>query len=122
GQTNKDVVGEPKEMSKNSQAKGQARQPFEFGEILRASGVDLSDHDVAVRYYRERARPYLIPFPSRPVPESVDPLPEGLEPWDLGHPLDAADWLQTILISPRVIPGMSTVQRVWGTTEGAQPE
>ena len=112
----------PAETPKNVSARGQAREPFQYGEILRAAGVNLSDHDVAVRYYRERARPHLIPFPSRETPESTDPIPEGLEPWDFGHPLDAADWLQTVLQSPRVIPGLTTVQRVWGTAEGHLPQ
>jgi hypothetical protein len=49
-------------------------------------------------------------------------MPEGLEPWDFGHPLDSADWIQTVLQSPKVIPGMTTVQRVWGTTEGTLPK
>lgn len=98
---------------------GQARQPFEYGEILRASGMRLDDHEVAVRYYRERALPYLVPFPSRLMPESSEPLPEGLEPWDLGHPLDAVDWLESVSISPHVIPGMTTVKRHYGTTEGS---
>ncbi len=40
----------------------------------------------------------------------------------MGDPLDAADWLQTVLQSPKVIPGMTTVQRVWGTTEGHLPK
>jgi hypothetical protein len=100
---------------------GQTREPFQFGELLRAAGVDLSDHEMAIRYYREQARPHLIPFPSRRFPESRDPLPEGLEPWDIGQPLDAADWLQSVLQSPSVIPGMTTVQRIWGTTEGHHP-
>src|SRR5262249_13965300 len=75
-----------------------------------------------VCYYRERAIPYLIPFPSREKPESTEPLPEGLEPWDIGQALDATDWLQSVMISPRVVPGMTTVQRVWGTTEGQEPK
>lgn len=112
----------PAEVSENAPARGQARQPFQYGEILHAAGVDISDHDAAVRYYRERALPYLIPFPSRRIPESTDPLPEGLEPWDIGHALDDADWFQSVLQSPRVIPGLTTVQRVWGTTEGRQPQ
>src|SRR2546425_3691990 len=112
----------PEETQKNVSSRGQAREPFQFGEILRAAGVDISDHDAAVRYYRERARPYLIPFPSRQVPESIDPLPEGLEPWDIGEALDALDWFQSVIQSPRVIPGMTTVQRVWGTTEGREPK
>ena len=102
-------------------AAGQARQPFEYGELLRLAGLELDDHDAAVRYYRELARPHLLPFPSRTAPESEDPLPEGLEPWEIGMPLDAADWLQSVLQSPRVVPGLTTVQRVHGRCEGREP-
>jgi hypothetical protein len=116
------VGAAPSQVEKNVPAHGQAREPFQFGEILRAAGVDISDHEVSVRYYRERARPYLIPFPSRQMPESSEPLPEGLEPWDIGDALDAADWFQSVIQSPHVIPGMTTVQRVWGTTEGREPK
>ncbi|HEU4556764.1 MAG TPA: hypothetical protein VFS20_02905 [Longimicrobium sp.] len=112
----------PVEAERNAHASGQTREPFEYGEILRAAGVDITDHEAAVRYYRERALPHLVPFPSRPGPRGGDPLPEGLEPWELGDPLDAADWLQTVLQSPHVVPGMTTVQRVWGTTEAREPD
>src|SRR5262249_48172830 len=47
----------PQETTQNAPGRGQAREPFQFGEILRAAGLDISDHDAAVRYYRERARP-----------------------------------------------------------------
>lgn len=112
----------PADAQQNPPSRGQVREPFQFGEILRSAGIDISDHDAAVRYYRERARPYLIPFPSRKVPESADPLPEGLEPWDIGDALDAADWFQSMLQSPRIVPGLTTVQRVWGATEGREPK
>jgi hypothetical protein len=111
----------PADTGAQPSAQGQNREPFQYGEILRAAGIQLSDHDIAVRYYRERVRPHLVPFPSRRIPESTDPLPEGLEPWDIGHPIDAADWLQSVLQSPTIIPGMTTVQRVWGTSEGREP-
>jgi hypothetical protein len=111
----------PTEVSQHEPAGGQARQPYEYGEILRAAGVSLSDHEMAVRYYRERASPHLIRFPSRRAPRRTDPLPEGLEPWDIGESLDAVDWLQTVLLSPKVIPGVTTVQRVWGQSEGNNP-
>ena len=123
-----DVKGEnedaehPTEVPTNmGQSRGQAREPFEYGEVLRATGIELTDHEVAVRYYRERAQPHLVPFPQSSRPSGTDPLPEGLEPWDIGHALDDVDWLQSVLASPAVIPGMTTVQRVWGTTEGSAP-
>src|SRR5205085_1322238 len=103
-------------------AGGQAREPFQYGEILKSMGIDLSSHEIAVRYYREKAVPHLIRFPARIIPESTEPLPEGLEPWDIGSPMESADWLESIMLSPRVVPGMTTLQRVWGTTEGTQPQ
>ena len=112
---------QPMEAAGPGAARGQAREPFQFGELLRAAGVTISDYDAAVKYYRERAAPYLIPFPMRHFPQSTDPLPEGLEPWDVGDALDAADWLQSVLQSPHIVPGMTTVQRVWGTAEGGEP-
>ncbi|MGQ0604856.1 MAG: VWA domain-containing protein [Anaerolineales bacterium] len=102
--------------------RGQAREPFEYGQILRALGLKLDDHDIAVRYYRERAIPYLIPFPERKLPRSTDPLPEGLEAWDFGSPLSEADWLESVTRSPRIVPGLTTVQRVWGESPGHEPE
>ena len=111
----------PTDAPANRPAQGQGRQPFEYGEILRAAGLTLTDHEAAVRYYRERALPHLVRYPSRELPRSDEPLPEGLEPWDAGHPIEAVDWLQSVLQSPRVIPGVTTVQRVYGTTEGELP-
>lgn len=101
------------------QSAGQAREPFEYGEILRAAGIKLDDHEMAVRYYRERALPHLIPFPTRSTPTSPEPQLEGLEPWTIGDPLDEIDWLQTVLQSPRPIPGLSTVRRVYGEEPGS---
>jgi hypothetical protein len=103
-------------------ATGQYREPYGYGQILQALGMNLADHEVAPRYYRERALPYLIKFPTRVMPRSTDPLPEGLEPWDIGHSLENVEWIESILISPYIIPGLTTVQRVYGSTPGAEPD
>lgn len=112
----------PIDTPQNLPGRGQAREPFQFGEILRAMGIQIADHEAAVRYYRERARPYLIPFPSQPTPVGTEPLPEGLEPWQIGDAFDMADWFQSVLQSPRVVPGLTTVQRVWGISESQEPK
>lgn len=104
------------------QSRGQHREPFEYGQILKALGLKLDDHEIAVRYYRERASRQLIAYPQRILPESSDPLPEGTEPWDIGMPLEDIDWMQSVLSSPHVIPGMTTLQRVIGKTQGSPPE
>ncbi len=103
-------------------ATSQHREPFEYGAILKALGLNLDDHEIAIRYYHERAMPYLIKYPSRIMPEGTEPLPEGLESWDIGSALDQADWIESIFVSPRIIPGLTTVQRVWGTSQGSLPE
>jgi len=99
--------------------KGQRREPFEYGEILRSGGITLSEADIAVRYYREQALPHLIRFPQRVQNRSSEPQLEGLETWELGDPLDEIDWLQSLTSSPQPIPGMTTLRRVYGTEPGS---
>lgn len=97
---------------------GQCREPFEYGELLRAAGLKLDDHEAAVRYYRERALPHLVPFPRRLRPGQPEPQLEGLDPWDIGDAIDTLDGLQSVLLSPRVIPGVTTVQRHYAHEPG----
>lgn len=115
-------IAQPADAAKNSAAGGQTREPFEYGELLRGLGLKLTDHEIAVRYYRERAIPHLVRFPVRVMPETPEPLPEGLEAWDIGGKLEDVDWTESALISPVIVPGLTTVQRYYGTAAGAQPE
>ncbi len=108
--------------SQNTPTAAQRREPFEYGDLLRALGLDLTDHEIAVRYYREAARAHLIPFPSRPSPVIGDLVPEGYAPWTVGEPLADIDWLHSILRSPRVVPGVTTVKRVRGPEEDTPPK
>jgi hypothetical protein len=98
------------------------RQPIEYAEVLKAAGVNADPAEVTARYYRERAIPHLIPFPVRKLPQATDPLPEGLDVWDVTAPLEQIDWLGTLLNSPHVVPGVTTRQRQYGTSPGADPE
>lgn len=97
---------------------GQYREPFEYGQLLRQLGLNLTTQELTRRYYRERAMPHLVPFPVRRQQRSTEPLPEGLGSWDVGEPLEAVDWLASTLRSPVVVPGVTTVQRLSGTVEG----
>lgn len=108
----------PSESAIRDSGRGQSREPFEYGELLRAAGLRVDDHEAAVRYYRERALPHLVPFPRRMRPDRPEPQLEGLDPWELGDPVDALDGLQSVLLSPRVIPGVTTVQRHYGLEPG----
>jgi hypothetical protein len=100
---------------------GQHRQPFEYAEILRAAGWPGSNHDAAIEYYRELGQRHLVRYPRRPAPESTELQLEGLEPWEIGDPLDECDWFQSVLQSPHLIPGLTTVRRLYGTTPGREP-
>lgn len=113
------VQDQPADTVSNARAgTGQQREPFEYGEILRAAGIQLSDQEIAIRYYRERALPHLVSFPVLPGVSSEEPQMEGLEPWEIGSPLDEIAWLETLSQSPVVVPGVTTVRRVYGVEPG----
>ncbi len=99
----------------------QFREPFQYGELLKALGLNLSLHDVTTRYYRERALPWLVPFPERPRPRTTEPVPEGHEGWEATDPIEALDVAGSISRNPVLIPGMTTLQRTWGESPGQDP-
>ncbi|MFN7731190.1 MAG: hypothetical protein ACK5OB_04760 [Pirellula sp.] len=98
------------------------REPWEYAELLTAAGVQLGDREIAMRYYQERAIPFLIPFPIRYSAKSTDPLPEGIDLWELGSDLDRIDWHSTLLTSPSVIPGVTTRERAFGDNPGHEAD
>jgi hypothetical protein len=102
--------------------KSRYREPTGYVDLMRSVGVKVTTKELVVRYYRERALPHLVPFPERVRREAADPLPEGLDTWDVGSPLETVDWTGTLGRSPVVIPGVTTVERVYGTTEGGDPQ
>lgn len=98
------------------------RGPKAWLDLLSAVGVKRTPRELVARYYRELAMPHVIPFPAQRIERAGDPLPEGLEVWEAGSALEALDWFETLGRSPVVIPGITTVQRVMGVTEGGEPE
>jgi hypothetical protein len=102
--------------------KNQYRDPTQYVELMKSLGVTIPEDQLVIRYYRERALPHLIRFPVREIREVQDPLPEGLEEWDPGSPIQEVDWSESLSRSPVVIPGVTTVRRVYGTSEGTSPE
>ncbi len=98
------------------------RGPKEWLDLLRAVGVQREPRELVARYYRELAMPNVLPFPSQRLERAGEPLPEGLELWEAGGAPGAIDWFETLARSPIVVPGLTTVQRVHGVTEGGEPE
>jgi hypothetical protein len=93
----------------------------EYRDLLKQVNPNLSEADITVHYYRERARPYLIRFPERISPAAQEPIIEGLEVWDIGRPLTEVDWVETVTHNPTVVPGLTTLARVYGDTPGTDP-
>lgn len=89
-------------------------EPGIYIDLLRKVNPALSEQELLNNYYREIALPHLVDFPleqSNPVSYN---LPEGTDSWDLGDSIDEIDWLETSIYSPEIIPGYSTVKRVYG--------
>lgn len=98
------------------------KRPIEsYRELMKSLGVKVSDKEITIRYYRELAMPYCIQFPRRILPQSTDPHPEGLDVWEMGSPLTEIDWTESIVRSPAVIPGVTTLKRLYGESPGEAP-
>jgi hypothetical protein len=102
--------------------KDRYRSPAEYAALMKSAVSNVDEDALIIRYYRERAMPYLIKFPVKDNPEGGDPLPEGLETWDVGQPFGDLDWVETIVRSPVVIPGVTTLQRTYGASPGFSPD
>ena len=95
------------------------RGPTDYRDLLRRPGPERQrPRGRPPLLPRARTMPNLVPFPTRTIPETTEPQPEGLESWDVGMPLTDIDWAQSVFSSPVVVPGFTTVQRTYGTTQG----
>jgi hypothetical protein len=104
-----------------TQGGGQARSPWSYADLLRQLGVKVDATAITAKYYRERALPHLLPFPSRAAPRSTEPLAEGYDLWQAGDDIDDLDMMGSVLASPVPIPGVTTMRRVYGETPGDEP-
>lgn len=98
------------------------RTPIEYKELLEAMGARVGEGEAARRFYKEKAVPHLVPFPVKETAPAGDPLPEGLETWDAGSPLEEVDWFESASRAGAVVPGYTTVKRTWGVSPGDTPE
>jgi hypothetical protein len=119
-----DSGGEPSEggQEKRGGRKNEYRDPSQYRDLVKSLGVNVDDKELLRRYYRERALPYLVRFPVREKEETSDPLPEGLDTWDVGEPINEVDWNESVVRSPHVIPGVTTLRRTYGSSPGSSPE
>ncbi|HEY9724441.1 MAG TPA: hypothetical protein V6D47_20730 [Oscillatoriaceae cyanobacterium] len=97
------------------------RDPQELADLYQALGATLEPREIAQRYYRERARPYLVRFPEIEGAPATEPYPEGLASWEIGDPGEQLDVLESLVRAPRLIPGLTTLQRLEGESPGPEP-
>ncbi len=118
-----DGKGPPKDgTGRPGNSGGNYREPFEYGELLKAMGINLTEAEMASRYYRERAIPHLVPFPTREVKHRTEPMPEGFDVWGVGDPLDRVNWLESAMRSPVIIPGVTALETRYGSDSGFEKE
>jgi len=87
---------------------GQGFGPARLTEVYGALNMD---RDAAEDWYVARAAKHLIPFPTVEQPTAPEDEPQGWEPWAVGEEIENVDWLASVLRSPRIIPGLTTIQR-----------
>ncbi|HRW18220.1 MAG TPA: hypothetical protein P5181_05185 [Dermatophilaceae bacterium] len=88
---------------------GQGYGPAELAGLYAALG---STRDAAVDYYRAQARRHQVPFPVQPAQRHTEPELTGWDGWNVGDPLTDLDWQHTVLRSPVVVPGVTTLRRL----------
>lgn len=99
---------------------GQTLEPWIYNEILKLGGLEIDPLLATSHYYRERALPHLVHPPGTLKPTLPDPLPEGTQSWEATDPLEDLDVFQSIVTSPVLIPGITTVSRQWGEQPSAE--
>lgn len=89
--------------------------PGNYIDLMRQVNPNADEQRLVNTYYKEIALPHLIDFPVE-ISENVSmDLPEGLETWDIGDAIEEVDWLQSAILSPTVIPGLTTQKRTYGS-------
>lgn len=103
-----------------TQSAGSTLTPADYAAVLQSLGLVGDPESAAIAWYREHAARHLVPFPTSSTPSAPEPLLGGLDPWETGHDLADVDWTATMLASPVVVPGMTTVQRHVDSTSSSE--
>ncbi|TCN60107.1 hypothetical protein D0809_09240 [Flavobacterium circumlabens] len=89
--------------------------PGNYIDLMKQVNPNADEQRLVNAYYKEIALPHLIDFPVE-ISENVSlDLPEGLETWDIGDSIEEMDWLQSAILSPTLIPGLTTQKRTFGS-------
>lgn len=99
-------------------------QPGAYIDLMRQVDPSADENLLIMRYYRDIALPYLVPFPLEESSPLAEVLPEGTDQWEPGDPIDELDWFETAMVSPVIVPGFTTRSRVYSidTDSSAKPQ
>ncbi len=89
--------------------------PGNYIDLMKQVNPKANEQHLVNAYYKEIALPHLIDFPVETSENVSLDLPEGLETWDIGDPIEEVDWLQSAILSPDLIPGLTTQKRTYGS-------
>ncbi|HEY6333326.1 MAG TPA: VWA domain-containing protein, partial [Blastocatellia bacterium] len=56
------------------------------------------------------------------APKVTEPIAEGYAEWTIGDPLEDIDPMASVLRSPVIVPGVTTLQTVYGEAPGSEPK
>lgn len=87
--------------------------PGTYLDMMRQLDPSADENKLINRYYRDIAMPFLVPFPVEETSPLSDILPEGTDQWEPGDPIEELDWFETAIVSPIIIPGITTRNRVY---------
>ncbi|MCU0823327.1 MAG: VWA domain-containing protein [Leptospira sp.] len=102
--------------------KKQELSPSQYSEICKALGINAKSDEMAYKYYKEKALPYLISFPEMRIPGAKEQILEGNELWDPGSPIENINWIDSVIKSPILIPGYTTVEDIYGEFDSYEIE
>lgn len=89
--------------------------PGNYMDLMRQVNPKADEQKLINTYYKEIALAHLIDFPVE-ISENVSlDLPEGLETWETGDPMEDLDFLQSAIQSPVILPGFTTQKRSFGS-------
>jgi hypothetical protein len=89
--------------------------PGNYIDLMKQVNPKADEQRLVNAYYKEIALPHLIDFPVEISENASMDLPEGLETWDIGDAIEEVDWLQSAILSPQIIPGLTTQKRTYGS-------
>ncbi|PIQ26820.1 hypothetical protein COW36_00270 [bacterium (Candidatus Blackallbacteria) CG17_big_fil_post_rev_8_21_14_2_50_48_46] len=87
--------------------------PRHFLHFWQAWGQTLSEQEACIAFYRQKAQPLLAPWKIPMQTQPQEPLLEGTDPWLLDTPIEEIAWIDSLIQSPRIVPGFTTVKQYW---------